>query len=247
VPGAAKGRERPRLRDEGFVRHWDAWETPNTYSRIFVLPLVNGKVQGNGVAVAPNLRGHAPTRPFGGAEELAWSADGRTLFFTLREAGREEPTSTNLDIYAVRDGGGPENLTQANKATDATPSVSPDGRWLAYTSMARPGYEADRQIVYLRDLQTGRVRSLTGEWDRSVGSIAWAPDGRSLLVTAQEVLDTPLFRVDVATGRVTRLTQAGTVNNVTPLRDGSIIYTLNSVEAPDDLWRLPRAAGRRSG
>jgi Tol biopolymer transport system component len=61
------------------------------------------------------------------------------LFFTLREAGREEPTSTNLDIYAVRDGGGPDNLTAANKATDSTPAVSPDGRWLAYTSMARPG------------------------------------------------------------------------------------------------------------
>jgi dipeptidyl aminopeptidase/acylaminoacyl peptidase len=49
--------------------------------------------------------------------------------------------------------------------------------------------------------------------------------------------------VDVATGRVSRLTQAGTVNNVTPLRDGSIIYTLNSVEAPDDLWRLPARGG----
>ena len=243
VPEAPEGQGSARVYDEIFVRHWDAWETPNTYSRIFVLPLVNGKVQGNGVSVAPNLRGHAPTRPFGGAEEVAWSADGRTLFFTLREAGREEPTSTNLDIYAVREGGAPDNLTAANKGTDSTPSVSPDGRWLAYTLMPRPGYEADRQIVYLRDLQTGQVRALTGGWDRSVGSIAWAPDGRSLLVTAQDTLDTPLFRVDVGNGRVTRLTQSGTVGNVTPLRDGSIIYTLNSVEAPDDLWRLPARGG----
>ena len=229
--------------DEGFVRHWDQWETPNSYSRIFVLPMTNGRAEGEGVLVGPSLRGHAPTRPFGGAEELAWSPDGSTLFFTLREAGRSEPTSTNLDIYAVRDGGAPTNLTQPNQAMDALPTVSPDGRWLAYTAMSRPGFEADRQVIHIRDLQTGAVRPLAAQWDRSVGSIAWAPDGRSLLVTAQDTLDDPLFRVDVASGRVTRLTQAGTVGNVTPLRDGSIVYTLNSLEAPDDLWLLPARGG----
>jgi len=243
VPAPAKGRGSGRAYDEVFARHWDQWETPGTYSRIFVLPLINGRAEGNGVAAAPNLRGHAPTRPFGGTEEVAWSPDGRTLFFTLREAGRSEVLSTDLDIYAVRDGAAPQNLTHANQALDTHPAVSPDGRWLAYTAMARPGYEADRQILYLRDLQSGAVRSVTGKWDRSVQSIAWAPDGRSLLVTAQEVLDTPLFRVDVASGQVTRLTQGGTVGNVTPLRDGSIVYTLNSVEVPDDIWRLPAGGG----
>jgi dipeptidyl aminopeptidase/acylaminoacyl peptidase len=241
-PAAAQGSARV-YDDEGFVRHWDQWETPGTFSRLFVLPLADGRATANGVPVAPNLRGHAPTRPFGGSEEVSWSADGRTLFFTLREAGRAEPTSTNLDIYAVRDGAAPENLTPANQATDALPTASPDGRWLAYVSMARPGYEADRQILYVRDLASGRSRSVTGEWDRSVGSINWAPDSRSLLVTAQDTLDTPLFRVDLATGRVTRLTREGTVGSVVPLRDGSIVYTLNTVEAPDDLWRLPSGGG----
>lgn len=243
VPDPVQGQGSARAYDEVFVRHWDAWETPGTYSRIFVLPLVDGRAQGNGTPVMSNVRGHAPTRPFGGAEEISWSPDGRTLFFTMREAGRAEANSTNLDIYAVRDGGAPQNITQPNQALDTHPVVSPDGRFLAYTAMSRPGYEADRQVILIRNLETGAVRPLTHEWDRSVGSIAWAPDGRSLLVTAQEVLDNPLFRVDFVTGRVTRLTQGGTVGNVTPLRDGSIIYTLNSVEAPDDIWRLPARGG----
>jgi dipeptidyl aminopeptidase/acylaminoacyl peptidase len=115
--------------------------------------------------------------------------------------------------------------------------VSPDGKWLAYAAMKRPGYEADRQVLQLRDLATGEVRALTEGWDRSVGSIAWAPDGKSLIVTAQEVLDHPVFRVDARTGRVTRLTGEGNANNVIPLRDGSILYTLNSIQAPDDLYR----------
>jgi len=242
VPGPRQGQGSGRVYDQTFVRHWDAWVEPNVRSRIFILPMVDGRPQGAGTPVASNLIGDSPSKPFGGGEEIAWSPDGRTLFFTLREAGRTEPNSTNLDIFAVpADGSGPPvNLTAANQGTDTGPAVSPDGRWLAYTAMARATYEADRQIVQLRNLSTGATRALTQEWDRSVNSIAWAADGRSLLVTAGDTLDTPVFRVDIATGRVARLTQGGTAGNVVPLADGSLLYTLNSLQAPDDLYRLDR-------
>lgn len=240
VPAAPAGQGSGRTYDETFVRHWDTWATPGVRNRVFTFPMVEGRPQGAGTPVSPQLVGDAPSKPFGGGEELAWSRDGRTLYFTLREGGRTEPNSTNLDVYAAPEGGQVTNLTQANRATDTTPAVSPDGNWLAYTAMARPTYEADRLVVHLRNLRTGETRALTQAWDRSVGSLAWAADGRSLLVTAQEVLDHPLFRVDVASGRVTRLTQGGTANNVVPLADGSIIYTLNTLQAPDDLYRMDR-------
>jgi dipeptidyl aminopeptidase/acylaminoacyl peptidase len=231
-----------RVYDETFVRHWDTWATPGVRSRIFTFAMVDGRPQGGGTAVMGQLNGDSPSKPFGGGEELAFSPDGRTLYFAMREGGRTEPNSTNLDIYAVPADGSaaPTNLTEANRGMDTTPAVSPDGRWLAYTAMARPTYEADRQVVQLRNLQTGETRALTGAWDRSVGSIAWAADGRSLLVTAGDTLDNPVFRVDLATGRATRLTQSGTAGNVVPLRDGSLLYTLNSLQAPDDLYRLDR-------
>ncbi|HYJ29221.1 MAG TPA: S9 family peptidase [Allosphingosinicella sp.] len=242
VPAAQQGRGSARAYDEGFVRHWDAWAEPNVRSRIFTFPLVGGRPDGAGTPVAPRLAGDSPSKPFGGAEEIAWSADGRTLYFTLREGNASEPTSTNLDIYAVPAAGGadPVNLTAANRATDTLPSASPDGRWLAYVAMRRPGFEADRQILYLRDLRSGEVRALTEAWDRSVGSIAWSPDSRSLYVTAQDVLDHPVYRVDARSGRVTRLTQEGTAGNVLVTRGGDVVYTLNSLTAPDDLYRLRR-------
>ena len=110
-----------------------------------------------------------------------------------------------MDIFAVpADGSASAGQPDppAIEGMDTGPAVSPDGRWLAYTAMARATYEADRQVVQLRNLATGETRALTQGWDRSVGSIAWAADGRSLLVTAGDTLDTPVFRVDVATGRV---------------------------------------------
>ena len=242
VSGPAPDHGSGRVYDQTFVRHWDVWVEPGVRSRIFSFPLVDGRPQGQGTPLAPNLVGDSPSKPFGGAEEIAWSPDGRTLFFALREGERGEPNSTNLDIFSVPADGSapPTNLTPDRDGMDTSPAVSPDGRWLAWTNMARPTYEADRQVVHLRNLQTGEVRTLTGSWDRSVGSIAWAADGRSLLVTAGEVLDHPVFRVDVASGRVTRLTQGGNAGSVIPLPDGGALYTLNSLQAPDDLYRLDR-------
>jgi dipeptidyl aminopeptidase/acylaminoacyl peptidase len=229
-----------RTYDQMFIRHWDAWAEPGVKSRLFGFPVVAGKLAGKGAVLTGNLVGDTPSKPFGGGEEIAFSPDGKTVFFTLREAGRIEPLSTNLDIFAVPSDGSspPVNLTDANDATDNLPTVSPDGRTLAYFAMARPGYEADRQVLQLRDLATGQVRPLTQNWDRSVDSIAWAPDGRSLLVTAGDTLEEPVLRVDVATGTVTRLTGDGHYGNVHALSDGSVLATMNSIAAPDDLYRI---------
>ncbi|MEO6113594.1 MAG: S9 family peptidase [Sphingomicrobium sp.] len=234
-----------RTYDQMFVRHWDTWAEPGVKGRIFAFPIVGGKVTGAGVPVSGALVGDTPSKPFGGGEEIAVSPDGRTVYFALREAGRIEPTSTNLDIFAApADGSAPPvNLTAGNGGTDTLPTLSPDGRTLAYVSMARAGYESDRQAIMLRDLATGSVRALTGNWDRSAGSLAWAPDGRSLVITAEDVMEAPVWRVDVASGRVANLTGNGHAGNVTALGDGGVIYTQNSIMAPDDLFRVD-ARGR---
>lgn len=226
----------------GFVRHWDHWETPGTYSRPFVFNLDGGKATA-ARAVDGGLIGDSPSKPFGGGEELAWGGDSRTVFFTLRKADRNEPTSTNLDIYSwlVDSRMMPQNLTADNQATDTLPTPSPDGKWLAYAAMARPGYEADRQVLMLRDLSTGETRKLTDAWDRSVASIAWAPDGKSLYVTADDVLDHPVFRVDAASGKVEKIKASaeqfdGNIGDVTPLPGGALLYSRNSALAPTDLY-----------
>ena len=234
-----------RTFDKMFIRHWDTWAEPGTRSRLYAFPVVNGRLGGGGVRLTTGLEGDTPSKPFGGGEELAFSPDGRTLYFALREAGRLESLSTNLDIFGVPSDGSavPTNLTDANDGMDNLPAVSPDGRTLAYFAMARPGYEADRQVLMLRDLASGTVRPLTQNWDRSVGSIAWAKDGRSLIVTAEDTLEQPVWRVDARSGAVTRLTADGHFDNVRVLPGGGAIATMNSIMAPDDLYRID-AGGR---
>lgn len=229
-----------RTYDQLFVRHWDTWAEPGVRSRLFGFGVQNGRLTGAGLALTGKLVGDTPSKPFGGGEEITFSPDGRTVYFALREAGRIEALSTNLDIFAVPSDGSapPVNLTDANDATDSLPVVSPDGRTLAYVAMARPGYESDRQVIHLRDLASGSVRALTANWDASVTELAWSRDGRSLIAGIDEVLEHPLYRVDARTGAVTRLTQNGQTGNPRPLADGSVLITMNSLMAPDDLYRV---------
>ncbi len=244
LPGPGTGRLYQG--DEGFFRHWDTWSTPGTYNRVFVFGLEQGEVVGDGVPVdgrdpETGIRGNTPTMPFGGGGDIAWAPDGSGVYFVARESGYDEPYSTDLDIYfSDLSGDAPNNLTAANEATDSTPAPSPDGRYLAYLAMKRPGYESDRLVVHLMDVETGRTRALTKEFDRSFGNLAWSADGSSLLATAYDVLDTPAFRIDPESGAVTRLDlMAGNeahIGNMTPLPGDRLLFTRDSIGAPHELF-----------
>ncbi|MGH6782215.1 MAG: prolyl oligopeptidase family serine peptidase, partial [Sphingomonadaceae bacterium] len=227
-----------RTYDQLFVRHWDSW-ADGTRSQLFVLPLAGGKASGDGVSLMGGLVGDSPSKPHGGGEEVTWAPDGKTVYFALREAGRIESLSTNLDIFSVPADGSakPANLTAGNKGTDNLPAVSPDGKWLAWAAMARAGYEADRLVIHLREIATGKVSVLTDGWDRSVESIAWAPNSASLLVTARDHFDKPIFQVDVASGKIRRLTGEGSVGGVA-VNGNKAVYALDSLTAPADLYAL---------
>jgi len=244
LPGPGTGRLYEG--DRGFVRHWDRWATPGLHNRIFVFPLTEGVAQGEGVPAdgkdpASGITADLPSMPFGGGEEIAFAPDGSTLYFTARLSDGREPFSTNLDIYRSKlDGAAPDLLTFKNDATDTQPAPSPDGKYLAWLAMDRPTYEADRLSVRLMDLKTGAVRNLTGTVDLSFGSLAWSADGKSLIATAEKVLDTPAFRIDVATGKVSELNlMAGNeahIANLVPLPKGGALFTRDSLGAPSELY-----------
>ncbi|HEY5713442.1 MAG TPA: S9 family peptidase [Allosphingosinicella sp.] len=239
VPAPTADLGSARVYDGANFRYWDAWRRPGIEPRLFILPLADGRPQGSGTPIAVPAAGEPANQPTGGGEPPEWSRDGRTLWLTWRAAVLGEDGAENIDIHAAREQQATANLTAANRAADRLPTVSPDGRLLAYAASARPEATSDRQILYVRDLASGETRALTAGWDRSVSSIAWAADGRSLFVTAPDTLDTPLFQVDARTGRFTRLTEGGTVGNVAALRGGGVVYTLNDLARPDDLylWR----------
>lgn len=231
--------------DKLFVRHWDTWKN-GTRSQLYTLSLQDGIATGAPVWVTKGLDGDAPTKPFGGAEEISFSPDGQHLYFTLRVAGRTEAWSTNLDVWKVPADGSaaPANLTADNPATDTGPAPSPDGKTLAYRAMKRAGFEADRYGVMLRDLASGTVRELAGNWDRSPETLVWSGDGKTLYTKADDLGQNRVFAIDVGSGKVRPLTEEGTVEGFA-LGNKGLVVAHNHLGKPSDLYRVERGSLRQ--
>ncbi len=230
----AKKKTTGKLYDQLLFRHWDTWKDGRR-SHVFTTPVAGGAMKD----LMPKMNADAPVKPFGGAEQLAFSPDGKTVVFTARDVGREEAWSTDLDLFSVPADASkpPAKLTTTNRATDTNPVFSPDGKTLAYLAMARAGYEADKLTVVLRTVADGKERRLTDAWDRSPDSLTWTPDGKALLAPAWDVGQLSLFALDVATGKPTALVGPGHVTAV-GLGGSTVFFAQDSLKGPSDLYKL---------
>jgi dipeptidyl aminopeptidase/acylaminoacyl peptidase len=218
-------------------RHWDTW-ADGRRNHLFVIPAKGGAA----VDLMQAMDADAPSKPFGGPEEYAFTPDSQSVVFSARNAGREEAWSTNFDLYlAPVDGKSQTNLTAANKAWDTIPAFSPDGKTLAYLAMERAGFEADRYRIVLRSWPDGPTRVLTEAWDRSPGDLAWSSDGKTLYASADNLGQHSLFAIDVTNGNARVVVKDGTVSSpgvVPGAVKGSerIVYGLDTLLEPVELF-----------
>ena len=240
----AAGKASGQLYDQLFVRHWDRW-ADGRRNQLFVAGLgQDGKAAaGEPIRVSAGVDGDVPSKPFGDAGEYTWAPDGQSLVFSARLGDRGEAWSTNFDLWRawVRARRAPQNLTAANPAMDTGPVFSADGKTLYYRAMKRPGFEADRLALMAMDLGSGKAREIAPAWDRSADSLQLSADGKAIYTQAYDVGTHPLFKVDIASGRVDKVVAGGSVGGF-DLRGDVLAYTRDTLSGPAQAW-VARADG----
>jgi len=174
-------------------RHWDTWED-GAFSHVFVHPLVNGQ-PGDGKDLMPGEAHDCPQKPFGGDEDFVWSPDSKkVVYVTKRKTGTAYAVSTNTDLFEYdMASGATVNLTESNKGYDTSPLYSATGA-LAWLSMKRDGFEADKNDILVR--AGGVTTNLTQQWDESVQQFMWSTDGKKLYFTGAVDGTLQLFEVN---------------------------------------------------
>ncbi len=193
-------------------RHWNAYGTGKR-THIFVQP-----VDGSAAPVDLTPGDHdAPPFSLGGQDMYAFSPDGKEVAFTSN-IDEVEATSTNNEIFVVPVTGGAPKKISTSPGSDSTPLYSPDGKYIAWRMQERAGYESDRFRLVVYDRQYSgisgcgadaehlekkcgpappQIRVLTENFDRWVGSFAWARDSKSLFFTAEDKGESPTYRIAV--------------------------------------------------
>ena len=167
--------------DKLMFRHWTEWHD-YTYSHVCIAEYDNGTVGKNYTDIMEGEAYDAPLPPFGGGEQIAWAPDGQTLVYVCKKKeGKDWAVSTNSNIYeynlSTRE---TKNLSASNEGYDNEPVFSPDGSKLAWLSMKRDGFEADKNMIHIRDMQTGKDVYVTESVDQTFGHVVWDPSGTKL-------------------------------------------------------------------
>lgn len=237
---ASDNKVKAHIADQLMYRHWNAWDE-GTRSHLFVVA-IDGSAPRD---LIPGAKYDVPPGPFGGSEGYAWSPDGRELAYTAKDQGRADATSTDVNVYTISaSGGAPVVITAANKGADQNPVYSPDGRYIAYASQARAGFESDRfrLMVYNRAEKTSQ--DLLPSWDRNADAYVWSPDMSGILVQTTDAGRDKLFRATFARGGALRVAGApqvvvGDHNNTgfSLSRDGhSLVWLRDATEFPAEVY-----------
>jgi dipeptidyl aminopeptidase/acylaminoacyl peptidase len=217
-----------------FVRHWDGWYD-GLRNHLYAVQLDKGKARGEPVRISRGIDGDVPSRPFGSSDDYAWAPDGQSLVFSVRIAGRDEPLSTNFDLFQASVGGdeAPRNLTSDNPAWDANPLFADDGKTLYYTAMSRPGFEADRMAIMALSIEDGSRREIAPGWDFSAGSLSLHRG--ELYTTANRLGEHPLFAIRVDNGEARVVVGGGNVTGF-DLQGDTLVFQRDTLTAPAQLF-----------
>ena len=228
-----------KIIDGLLYRHWNEWRH-NVRSHLHIVPAGGGQAKD----LTVEMDHDTPPISLGGNQDYSFSPDGKEITFTMNTE-KVVTLGTNNDIFTMPTEGGKEfkKLT-LSKANDIYPLYSPDGKYISYLAMKRPGFEADQLNLILYNRQTGEEKNLTENFDRSIGEYLWTPDSRGFIAACQDMGNSSIYKIDL-NGKIDQITEKTYNNNLTISADGKfIVFGRQAINAPPDLYKMDMGSGR---
>ncbi|MFO7445217.1 MAG: S9 family peptidase [Ignavibacteriaceae bacterium] len=219
-----KSKVKAQIFDNLMYRHWNEWRGDKR-SHLFLFD-VDSKT-----AIDLNLKSDFDVPPIalGSKNDFGFSPVGNEAAYTMNQSDFLA-TSTNNDIFIINVSKAKKNKSaEAEKISeslgnDNQPVYSPDGKYIAFTSMKRAGFEADKQDIILYDRSGGDLKNLTDSVDISANEIIWSPDSKIIYFTAANEIYNSIYKLDISTLAIDVLVKEHSNSNIAVSSDGSKIY-----------------------
>jgi dipeptidyl aminopeptidase/acylaminoacyl peptidase len=220
-------------------RHWTQYEGKRRRHLLIQALDGSGKIHD----LTP---GNLNTPPFslGGLEQYTFSPDSVEVTY-VANTDPDPSTSTNSDLFTVAAAGGEAKRITTNPGADEGPVYSPDGKFLAYRTQLRGGYESDQWRLAILDLGTGQMNSLTDSLDRWVETYTWSRDSTRIFFTIDDHGTNPLMMMPVTGGAIRAIAQGpSSIGTVQFTGDEKVmIYTEQTGSRPIEINKATSKGG----
>jgi len=235
-----------KIANDLMYRHWNDWSDEN-FSHIFYSEIKNGKIK-DGKDIMKDEIFDAPLSAYFDNTEISWSNDGKTIAYTCKKlSGKAYAVSTNSDIYLYNiETEKTENISEGMEGYDKYPVFSPNSKMVVWQSMKTPGFESDKDRLFVYNTETKQKEDLTANFDQSVSNLTWSKDASKVYFISGTKATFQLYNIEIANKKITQITKGAHDYTGFKMIDNTIIGERMSISMAAELFKIDEATGNET-